>query len=116
MSATETPGAGQRSNILCLEVLIPKSFMLNSSHHLFRTLSLYSLHNHPVKGNPLPQASEMFHFMAYDWNRTIRDLLDERRIPYSILRHFYPDSVYFEHVVEDLSETVHAPLPVEEMA
>lgn len=82
----------------CLEVLISKS--LAASSNLFWTLSVYSLENQPVKKDRSGHNSEIFHFMVYDWNRTIQQLLEENKIPYAIIQYFTPDSIYPEAVNE----------------
>lgn len=43
--------------------------------------------------------------MVYDWNRTIQQLLEENKIPYSIIQYFTPDSIY----PEALNEVVNSP-------
>lgn len=79
----------------CLEVLISKRF-ISGSQNLLWTLSVYSLENQPVKKNRELHNSEIFHFMVFDWERTIRNLLDRNKIPYSIIEFFTPDSIYSE--------------------
>jgi len=108
MRKTEAVRTNQPSNIQCLEVLIPRSFIANGGHSLFRTLSLYSLHNHPIKSDPTLQHSEIFHFMVFDWKRTIKHMLEDRKIPYTVLQFFAPDTIYYETIVGDLSESVHS--------
>ena len=83
-----------QSNIQCLEVLIPRSFIVNSGHNLHWTLSVYSLENQPVQKNRFIHNSEIFHFMVYDWKRTIKHLLEDQQIPYSIIQYFSPESIY----------------------
>lgn len=97
------------TNIQCLEVLIPKDLHTDRTHHLLRTLALYSLHNHPVKSIPSNHNEEIFHFMVFDWNRTIKALLDDRKVHYRILQYFSPDTIYYDTLVDDLSEAVHDP-------
>jgi len=93
----------QKSKIQCLEVLIPKNFIVNSGHNLHWTLSVYSLENQPVKKNESIHNSEIFHFMVYDWNRTIKELLEDQKIPYSIIRFFTPVTIYSNAVhLDDL--------------
>ena len=108
MRSNEPAQANQPSNVQCVEVLIPKTFISNSGHHLFRTLSIYSLHNHPVRNNPSAHHSEIFHFMVYDWKRTLRQLLEQRKVPFTILQYFSPDTIYYETLIGDLSETADA--------
>lgn len=94
----------QKSNIRCLEVLIPKSFIAGSGHNLHWTLSVYSLENQPVKKNRAIHNSEIFHFMVYDWKRTIKQLLEDQKIPYSIIQYFSPETIYHDATHGNSSE------------
>lgn len=98
----------EKSKIQCLEVLIPKSFIVNSVHNLHWTLSVYSLENHPVKKHPSIHHSEVFHFMVYDWKRTIKPLLEELKIPHSIIQYFTPETIYIDALKDDLCFTDHS--------
>jgi hypothetical protein len=82
------------SNIQCIEVLIAKPYLSQSSTNLFWTLSVYSLENHPVKTSHDIRNSEVFRFMVYDWKRTIKKLLEVHKVPYSIVHYFAPVSIY----------------------
>ena len=88
MRENNKAAAQQKSNIKCIEVLIAKSLIGHSSHNLSWTLSVYSLHNQPVKKDTLFNNSEIFHFMVYDWERTVKQLLDEVQVPYSVIQYF----------------------------
>ncbi len=98
--------ANQESNIQCVEVVISKSYLTDhDTNNLRWVLSVYSLENEPVKKeHPIPNA-EGFHFMVYDWSRTIKRLLEHHQVPYSIIEFFTLDSIYPE-VASD-SETAH---------
>ena len=76
------------STIQCIEVLISKNSIANSRHNLEWTLSVYSLENHPVSKGKSLLNSEIFHFMVYDWKRTIKQLLEDHQIAYSIIQYF----------------------------
>src|SRR5690606_10813697 len=77
--------------ITCVEVVISRKLVSGYPHTLW-PLSVYSLENHPVRQHP-GQEEEVFHFMVYDWERTIKDVLDDNQIPYSISRYFYSDKI-----------------------
>lgn len=79
----------------CLEVLISRRFIANSENLLW-TLTVYSLENQPVKKNRALHHSEIFHFMVFDWERTIKALLEKNKVPYSIIQFFTPDSIFSE--------------------
>jgi len=90
-----------RSKVQCIEVLIPKNRIANNIDNLFWKLSVYSLENQPVKTIPSSPDSEVFHFMVYDWKRTIKRLLGEHKVSFSILQYFAPESVYADVLRKD---------------
>ncbi len=83
-----------KASIRCVEVLISRDFLRRDSDNLFWTLSVYSLENQPVRGNRDVNHAVLFHFMLYDWSRTIKDLLDAHQVPYSIVQFFDPETIY----------------------
>ena len=83
-----TDATSNKSAIQCIEVLILQSYLRNSSLNIFRTLSVYSLENQPVQKDRPLHNSEIFHFMTYDWNRTIKKLLDDHKVPYAVIQNF----------------------------
>lgn len=84
----------RNSKILCIEVLVPRTPVREKSGNLFWTLSVYSLENQPVQKNRSLHNSELFHFMVYDWQRTIKNLLEEYQVPYSIIQYFSPENIH----------------------
>lgn len=101
MSERKSSTGNQQSKIQCLEVLIPKNFIAKGGHNLHWTLSVYSLENQPVRKNRAIHNSEIFHFMVYDWNKTIKQLLEDHKIPYSIIQYFNPKTIYSDVVQDD---------------
>ena len=93
MRERNTDATKNKSAIQCIEVLISRNYIRNAPDNLYWTLSVYSLENQPVQKNRSLQNSEIFHFMTYDWKRTIQKLLDERKVPYSIIQYFSADSI-----------------------
>jgi len=96
MRESNTRAANQKSKVQCLEVLVSKNAIATNGHNLHWTLSVYSLENHPVNKSLAIQNSEIFHFMVYDWKRTIKRLLDDHKIAYSIIEYFSPETIYAE--------------------
>ena len=90
-----------QSQVQCIEVLIAKDPIVNNTDNLFWKLSVYSLENQPVMKIPSLPNSEVFHFMVYDWKRTIKHLLEEHKISFSILQYFAPESVYADSLKTD---------------
>lgn len=95
----------ERSGIHCVEVLISKNHVGDYHDNIFWTLSVYSLENQPVKMNRDVNDFEIYHFMVYDWKRTIKQLLDDRQIPYSIIQQFSTATVYPERMGNDIQVT-----------
>lgn len=93
MRESNTNAIKGKSNIQCVEVLILRNAVLYSDN-LARTLSVYSLENQPVAKSIGLDNSEVFHFMLYDWKRTIRELLDDNKVSYSVIQFFTPDDIY----------------------
>ena len=83
-----------KQNIQCVEVLVSRNDVRADIRNLFWTLSVYSLQNHPVKRSRTSNNSEVFHFMVYDWKRSLKKMLDEQRVPYSVVEYFSPDSIH----------------------
>ena len=94
MRESNRKSAERKSNIQCIEVLISRSCVRDSDRNLIWTLSVYSLENHPVKMNRSLHNSEIFHFMLYDWQRTIKAMLEGQQVPYSIVQYFSPESIH----------------------
>ncbi len=74
-----------KPGIPCLEVLISKRAI---DAGLYATLSLYSLENRPVRKNLDIHHSEIFHFMLFDWERSLRMLLEDHNINFAVIQKF----------------------------
>lgn len=85
--------ADRPCKIRCVEVMISGRNMSKIHDTLIWTLSVYSLENRPVKKNCIME-SEVFHFMDYDWHRTIKQLLEDAQIPYAVIGFFTLDNVF----------------------
>lgn len=76
--------------IACIQVLVPDEYI--SAKDLRRALAVYSLENAPLAGGAPDKHDRCFHFMLFDWLRTLKQLLDNRKIPYTVTRRFHlPD-------------------------
>lgn len=108
----------KKSGIQCVEVLVSRSYIRDSGRNLFWTLSVYSLENHPVKRNRSLHNSEIFHFMVYDWQRTIKNLLEDQQVPYSVVQYFSPDSIHSDasHSCDNEEEFLSAMNDLSELA
>lgn len=94
MSTSKEHATTKSSAIRCVEVMVSKEG-LEKNTGLLWTLSVYSLENQPVVKTPAHD-SELFHFMVFDWERTIKKLLASHQIAYLVMRHFSPESVLSE--------------------
>lgn len=84
----------KNSEILCIEILVSKKYLEDSRNNLQWTLPIYSLENQPVNVERALRNSEIFHFMVYDWRKTIKQLLDKSQVPYSIVQYFSPHTIH----------------------
>ena len=84
------------SNLQCVEILVSKKSISTDGHNLHWTLSVYSLQNQPVKKDWVKNDCEVFHFMVYDWNKTIKKLLEDHQVSFSVIQFFTP-----EHILAD---------------
>lgn len=91
----EQDGKAVKGNkgIMCVEVLVSRKLMWRRPQALW-PLSVYSLENHPIRRKHATREGEVFHFMVYDWERTIREALVDNRVPYSIIRYFNSTKVF----------------------
>jgi hypothetical protein len=78
----------------CLEVSLSKKVIENSGSNLLWTLSVYSLDNQPLGSSVVQSDIISYHFMIYDWQKTIKHLLDEAGVPYTVLQYFTVDTLY----------------------
>lgn len=111
MSKSNHHATNKKSGIECLEVLISKK-PIDNNPKLQWTLSVYSLENQPVKKSRTIHNCEVFHFMVFDWERTLQGILHDYRAAYTIVQYFDVSAVYTVPAGKDLcsedSETSNA--------
>lgn len=78
---TDAPAGYKDSRQEIVEIKLWEVYLLYSRRNLYNTLSTYSLDNGPVEKDHQDEGRVSFRFMAYDWERTIKQLLYENRIP-----------------------------------
>lgn len=64
-----------------MEIKLWEVYLLYNRHHLYNTLSTYSLDNGPVEKDQQEEGRVSFRFLSYDWDRTVKQLLYDHRIP-----------------------------------
>jgi hypothetical protein len=104
MKARNPHAENHETKIQCIEVSVPKNAIATDGHNLHWTLSVYSLENQPVVKTRPFHNSAVFHFMVYDWKRTIKKLLEDHQIHYSILQYFTTESLHCEPVQSGLPD------------
>ena len=110
MGESNTHAGNKESTVQCIELLVSKISLERSGNNLLSTLSVYSLENRPLQKKFAADGCEGFHFMVYDWNRTIKRLLDDFKIPYTVTQYFSLDSftrdpkpkIYFSEADTDI--------------
>ena len=91
MKNSNPHAASLKSEIECIEVLVSRNSI---AKNLQWTLSVYSLENNPVTRHPAIHNCDVYHFMNFDWKRTIKQLLEEHEVPYTIVQHFSFQSIH----------------------
>lgn len=78
---TDTPAGFKDSRQEIVEIKLWEVYLLYNRRNLYSTLSTYSLDNGPVEKGQQEEGRVTFRFMAFDWERTIKQLLYDNRIP-----------------------------------
>ena len=78
---TDTPAGLKESSPETVEIKLWEVYLLYNRRNLYKTLSTYSLDNGPVEKDQQEEGRVSFRFMTYDWERTIKQLLYDNRIP-----------------------------------
>lgn len=80
-TTTDTPAGYKDSRQEIVEIKLWEIYLLYNRRNLYNTLSTYSLDNGPVEKDHQEEGRVSFRFMTYDWERTIKQLLYDNRIP-----------------------------------
>lgn len=94
MDESNTHAGKENNKIRCIEIILSQSDLERTGCNLRWTLSVYSLENQPFEIQLSEGRGQKFHFMVYDWRRTIKGLLENLTIPYKVTKYFVPDNVY----------------------
>jgi len=78
---TDKPAGYEDSRQETVEIKLWEVYLLYNRHQLYSTLSAYSLDNGPVEKDQQAVGRVSFRFMTFDWDRTIKQLLCDHRIP-----------------------------------
>jgi hypothetical protein len=78
---TDMPAGYKDSRQEIVEIKLWEVYLLYNRRNLYNTLSTYSVDNGPVEKDQQEEGRVCFRFMSFDWDRTIKQLLYENRIP-----------------------------------
>jgi hypothetical protein len=78
---TDMPAGFKESREEIIEIKLWEVYLLYNRRNLYNTLSTYSLDNAPVEKDHQEEGRVSFRFLAYDWERTVKQLLYDNRIP-----------------------------------
>lgn len=77
----DVPAGYKDSRQEVVEIKLWEVYLLYNRRNLYNTLSTYSLDNGPVEKDQQEEGRVCFRFMSFDWDRTIKHVLYENRIP-----------------------------------
>lgn len=80
-TTTDAPAGYKDSRQEIVEIKLWEVYLLYNRRNLYNTLSTYSLDNGPVEKDHQEEGRVSFRFMTYDWERTVKQLLYDNRIP-----------------------------------
>jgi len=78
---TDMPAGFKESREEIIEIKLWEVYLLYNRRNLYNTLSTYSLDNGPVEKAHQEEGRVSFRFVSYDWERTVKQLLYDNRIP-----------------------------------
>jgi hypothetical protein len=78
---TDRPAGYKETRQEIVEIKLWEVYLLYNRGNLYNTLSTYSIDNGPVEKGQQEAGRVSFRFMNYDWERTIKQLLYDNRIP-----------------------------------
>jgi hypothetical protein len=82
-----------------VEVKVWEAFLLHNRYNVYNTLSTYSISNGPEDKKGRDLSIVTFRFTTWDWNNTLRNLLNKHNIPViSEVTHLKEDSKVLKHV------------------
>jgi hypothetical protein len=81
VTLTDMPAGYKDSRQEIVEIKLWEVYVLYNRRNLYNTLSTYSIDNGPVEKDQQEEGRVCFRFMSFDWDRTVKHLLYENRIP-----------------------------------
>lgn len=77
---TDMPGGYTETRQDIVEIKLWEVYLLYNRSNLYRTLAAYSIDNGPVEKDH-QEGRISFRFMVFDWERSVKQLLYDNRIP-----------------------------------
>jgi CheY-like chemotaxis protein len=87
----DKPSGLKTSTQAAIEVRLWEIYLLRSRNNLNTILSGYSLDKGPLRKNPDDPERVVFRFLAYDWDKSVKDLLVNNNTPFEIINEFQLD-------------------------
>jgi hypothetical protein len=81
LQTIDRPAGSKENKQEIVEIKLWEVYLLYNRSNLYNTLSTYSMDNGPVEKDQQEGGRVSFRFMSYDWERTIKQLLYDNRIP-----------------------------------
>jgi len=78
---TDAPAGYKHSGQEIIEIKLWEIYLLYNRQRLYNVLSTYALDNRPVEKDHQEEGRVSFRFTSFDWERTIKQLLYDNRIP-----------------------------------
>ena len=78
---TDVPAGYKDSRQEIVEIKLWEVYLHYDRRNLYDTLSTYSLDNGPVEKDHQDEGRVCFRFLSFDWERSIKPLLYEHRVP-----------------------------------
>jgi hydroxymethylpyrimidine pyrophosphatase-like HAD family hydrolase len=87
---------GTQRPIECVEISISRtSFETNDFNlHVAWTLSVYALDRSSSAKTSERSGSAIYHFMLYDWRKTLQQLLHDHQVMYTVRDHYLVSNIY----------------------
>lgn len=87
----DRPSASCRPLQTCVQVRLSAIYLNRNQQNLQKTLSAYALEGKPLQA-PFKESEQVFyHFLRFDWEKTLQSLLVRNAIPFEIMKTFEQD-------------------------
>jgi hypothetical protein len=77
----DTPSGLKERQEGIVEVKLWEAFLLHNRNNIYSTLSTYAIENGPLDDAKSEQSTVDFRFTSYDWNNTLKKMLNSHNIP-----------------------------------